>query len=258
MRLHLYEWGDPGAPAVLCLHGVTGHALRFRRLAEERLADRFHVLAPDLRGHGRSGYDPPWTFATFVADVLETLDGAGVGSAAWVGHSFGGRLALEAAASAPERVERIALLDPAIDVVPHVALNTAEALWVTETFASLDEMIASRLLSDPDSPRHFVEEDVAQHAEPTAGGRYRHRYCRSAAVSVYGELATAPPPPETARVPMLIVHAPAFGLVREEHLAAYPDAEILAVPGRHMVIWDAWEQTADAVVRFLEDSRAES
>jgi hypothetical protein len=48
------------------------------------------------------------------------------------------------------------------------------------------------------------------------------------------------------------VHAPAFALVREEHLAAYPAAEVLAVPGRHMVYWDAWKQTADAVDRFLE------
>ena len=61
MRLHLHEWGDPGAPVVLCLHGVTGHGLRFRRLAEERLATRYRVLAPDLRGHGRSGWEPPWT-----------------------------------------------------------------------------------------------------------------------------------------------------------------------------------------------------
>jgi lipase len=251
MRLHLYEWGEPGAPAVVCLHGVTGHALRFRRLAEERLASRFRVLAPDLRGHGRSGYDPPWTFATFVDDVLETMDAAGVESAAWIGHSFGGRLALEAAASAPQRVERIALLDPAIDVIPHVALNTAESLWVTQTFASPDEIVQARLASDPDSPREFVDEDVEQHTEATADGRYRNRYCRSAAVSVYGELATPAPPPATLRVPLLIVHAPAFGLVRDEHLTAYPDAEVVPVPGRHMVIWDAWEQTADAVERFL-------
>jgi pimeloyl-ACP methyl ester carboxylesterase len=57
-------------------------------------------------------------------------------------------------------------------------------------------------------------------------------------------------------VPLLIVHAPAFGLVREEHLVAYPDAEILAVPGGHMVYWDAWEQTADAVERFLQNTSA--
>jgi len=256
MRLHLYEWGDPEAPAVLCLHGVTGHGLRFRRLAEERLANRYRVLAPDLRGHGRSGWEPPWTFATFVEDVLETLDGAGLESAAWIGHSFGGRLALETAAKAPERIERVALLDPAIDVIPHVALNTAETARPDQTFDSPEEAVAARLQTDPDSPRAFVEEDVAQHLEQTTDGRYRFRFCRSAVVSVYGELATPPPPAETLRVPALIVHAPAFALVREDHLASYPDAEVLAVPGRHMVYWDAWEQTADAVERFLEDPRA--
>lgn len=251
MRLHLHEWGDPAAPPVVCLHGITAHGLRFRRLAEQRLASRFRVLAPDLRGHGRSEREPPWTFGTFVDDLLETLDAAGVGSAAWVGHSFGGRLVLEAAAAAPERVERAALLDPAFHVLPHVALNQAETAG--ETFASPEEAVAARLQSDPDSPREFVEEDVGQHLELALDGRYRFRYCRSTAVSVYGELATEPPPAETLQVPVLIVHSPAFGLVREEHLAAYPDAEILAVPGGHMVYWDAWEQTADAVDLFLEN-----
>ena len=254
MRLHLHEWGDPNAPAVVCLHGITAHGLRFRRLAEERLANRFRVLAPDLRGHGRSEREPPWTFDTFVEDVLETLDGAGVGSAAWVGHSFGGRLALETASTAPERVERIALLDPAFHVLPHIALDRAENAG--GSFASPEEALAARLESDPGSPREFVEEDVEQHLELATDGRYRFRYCRSTAVSVYGELATQPPPSETLRVPILIVHAPAFGLVRDEHLAAYPDAEILAVPGGHMVYWDAWEKTAEALERFLENPSA--
>jgi lipase len=254
MRLHVHEWGDPAAPVVVCLHGITAHGLRFRRLAEERLAGRFRVLAPDLRGHGRSDREPPWTFGTFVEDVLETIDAAGVSSGAWLGHSFGGRLVLEIAAAAPERVERVALLDTAFNVLPHVALNSAET--VGETFASIEEAVAARLHSDPGSPREFVEEDVEQHLELAPDGRYRFRYCRSTAVSVYGELATQPPPPETLRVPLLIVHAPAFGLVREEHLVAYPDAEILAVPGGHMVYWDAWEQTADAVERFLENTSA--
>jgi lipase len=250
MRLHLHEWGEPAAPAVVCLHGITAHGLRWRRLAEERLAGRFRVLAPDLRGHGRSEREPPWTFGTFVDDVLETIDAAGVRSAAWVGHSFGARLILETAATAPERVERVALLDPAFDVLPHVALNRAETAG--ESFASPEEAVAARLQTDPGSPRAFVEEDVEQHLELTSDRGYRYRYCRSTAVSVYGELTTQPPPPETLRTPALIVHAPDFGLVREEHLAAYHGAEILAVPGGHMVYWDAWEQTADAVERFLD------
>ena len=57
--LAVREWGDPAAPRVVCLHGVTGHGRHFAGLAE-RLAPRFQVLAPDLIGHGDSPYAPPW------------------------------------------------------------------------------------------------------------------------------------------------------------------------------------------------------
>ena len=58
-------------------------------------------------------------------------------------------------------------------------------------------------------------------------------------------------------MPTLLLHAPAYGLVREEQLAAYaPHAETVAVPGMHMVMWDAFDEVADAVERFLEDPRA--
>ena len=82
MRLNTYEWGDESASLVVCLHGVTGHGLRFRKLAEERLANRFHVVAADLRGHGHSTWDEPWDIATHVADLLDTFDEP----ANWIGH----------------------------------------------------------------------------------------------------------------------------------------------------------------------------
>ncbi len=122
MRLHVHEWGDRGSPTLVCLHGVTTHGRRFRKLAEERWADRFHVLAPDLRGHGESGYEPPWDIETHVADLIETVGEAGT----WVGHSFGGRLVLEVAKRQPELVARAVLLDPAIQILPHVGFDFAE------------------------------------------------------------------------------------------------------------------------------------
>ena len=102
MKLNTYEWGDESAPLVVCLHGVTGHGLRFRKLAEERLAHRFHVVAADLRGHGHSTWDEPWDIGAHVADLLETFDRP----AYWIGHSFGGRLTMEVAAVRPELVRR--------------------------------------------------------------------------------------------------------------------------------------------------------
>ena len=117
MLLQLHEWGERTAPPVVALHGIGGFGRRFRKLAEERLAGRFRVVAPDLRGHGSSSWEPPWTIATHVADVLETIDAAGVERARFVGHSYGGRLILELAALEPKRIERAALLDPAIELL---------------------------------------------------------------------------------------------------------------------------------------------
>jgi lipase len=251
MRLHTHEWGAADAPPVVCLHGVTGHGERFRALAEEHWAERFRVVAPDLRGHGRSGWEPPWNLATHVADIIETIDALEIETADFVGHSFGGRLILELAAAHPERMRRAVLLDPAIDVLPHVALQAAELERSDKVFVSA-EAYADDRGDGPTTPRELVLADAAAHTDLLADGALKRRTCQSAVVTIYGELAAAPPPPETLRAPTLLVYAPAYGLVRDEHLEAYAGhAEIVGVPGMHMVIWDAYDEVAAAVERFL-------
>jgi lipase len=254
MRLHVHEWGD-GQP-VVCLHGVTGHGRRFRRLAEERLASRFHVLAPDLRGHGRSDWDPPWSIPAHVEDLRETAAAHGVERAAWMGHSFGGRLVLELAAVAPQLVERLVLLDPAIHPLPHVSRDLAEHERVQQVFDSLQEAVDARIAANPTNPREAVEEDAREHFEVGRDGRLRRRCLQAAIVTIYGDAAAAPPPPDTLLAPTLLLFAPAYGLVREEQIAAYREAlgerlELVEVPGGHMVFWDAFDETAAAVERFL-------
>jgi lipase len=252
MRLHLHEWGDPGAPPLVCLHGVSAHGRRFRRLAEERWADRFHVLAPDLRGHGRSGWEPPWSTAQLVADVLETTGVAGT----WLGHSLGARLVLEVAARRPELVGRAILLDPAIQVLPNVALDLAQQQCQDGSYASVEEAVEARRLTSELAPREIIEEDMIEHLVRGPDGRYRLRCCRPAVASLFGELVTPPAPPETLRAETLLVYAPAFGLVHDEQVEAYRAAlgerlTVVAVPGGHMVFWDAYEQTAAAIDAFL-------
>jgi lipase len=256
LQLHLHEWGDPAAVPVVCIHGVNAHGRRFRKLAEERLEHRFRVLAPDLRGHGFSDWEPPWTIATHAHDLLETLDAAGIRRARFVGHSLGGRLVLELAALDPGRVERAALLDPAIEILPHVGFDFAERERADHSFASPDEAIEARLATSDSTPRVFLEEEMREHLLQHPDGRFRYRYCPSAVVSLYGELCTPPPPPETLRVPTLLVHAGRFGLVREEQVESYRAAlaeliQVVEVEGGHMVYWDAYEQTAAAVDAFL-------
>lgn len=253
MRLYVHEWGDDGAPPVVCLHGVTAHGERYKQLAEERWAARFHLYAPDLRGHGRSGWEPPWTFETHVDDLVETADALGLEQPDWVGHSFGGRLILELAARHPERIRRAVLLDPAIDILPHVADFMAEVESAEPIVGSAEESVMSRHdAGEIDVSRALA--DVPLHHDVLPDGRLRRRTSQDAVVSIYRELATKAPPPETLTVPALLVYSPAYGLVRDDHLAAYAGrVDPVAVPGLHMVMWSAFDETADAVERFLQD-----
>ena len=261
MRLHLHEWGDSDAPALVCLHGVSAHGRRFRRLAEERLAKRFRVLAPDLRGHGQSGWEPPWNIRTHLDDVLETVTGAGVEPpVAWLGHSFGGRLVLELCATAPGWVASAVLLDPALQILPHVGFDFAEDAARERSFASPEEAVEARLASGfPPSPREFVEEEAREHLVESPEGQLCWRYSRAAVATMYGELCTEPPAPTALCTPALLVHASKFGLVRDEQLEEYVEQlgdrlEVVAVEGGHIVYWDAYEETAAAIDRFFTES----
>ena len=255
MRLHVHEWGDPEAPTVVCVHGVSAHGRRYRRLAEERLANRFRVLAPDLRGHGASEWEPPWNLGTHLDDLLETF--AAEGPVPWVGHSFGGRLVLEIAAHRPELLVCAVLLEPAIQILPHVGFDFAQQAAKDHAFSTPDEAIEARLTSGSATPRAALEEEAREHLEASTDGLLRWRYARAAVATVYSELCREPPPPTVlAEIPTLLVHAEQFGLVREDQLEEYPAVlgdglELVAVPGGHVVYWDAFEPTAEAVEKFL-------
>ncbi len=251
-RLHVYEWGDPGSPQIVCLHGVTSYGGRFNRLAES-LADRYHVVAPDLHGHGRSDWEPPWSLDAHLEAILETV---GDGACIWVGHSFGGRLVAELAARRPERVERLVLLDPALQVLPHVAFDMAELERADASYESVEEAVQARYDSGRVllAPRDLVIESDRDHLDPGPDGRLRYRYCKSAVIAAWSIMAT--PPPAPASVPTLIVAGADSWLTLGEHADAYRNAlgdrlELVTVPGGHTVYWDALEETSDALAAFL-------
>ncbi len=256
MTLHLHEWGATGSPPLVCLHGVSAHGARFRRLAEGRLAARFRVLAPDLRGHGRSTWEPPWGIDTQLDDVLGTVEAAGVESAVWLGHSLGGRLILELAAREPERVERAVLLDPAIRLRPDIALRLADQarreLWFSSPAEAVPPGLGGPLFH---TPPELLAEEREQHLEAFGGG-YRWRYCTSAVVALLGELASWAPPPEQLRAPVLLVLGADESVVGPRQLERYRRAlgdrlQVETVPGGHLVLWDAFEETAEAAAGFL-------
>ena len=253
MKLALHEWGETGDPRVVCLHGVRNHGGHFGLLAEA--LPGFHVLAPDLLGHGSSSYEPPWDIGTHVDAIAETV---GASPAVLIGHSFGGRLAFELAARAPELVPKLVLLDPAILLPGHVALAAAENARIDKSYVSFDELIERRYEESQlqRAPRELVVEDLASHVVLDEDGRCRYRYCLSAVVAAYGEMASQPPRFEDVRVPTLLVLGERSYLPYDHLLDAHRDAlgdllEVAVVPGGHSVLWDALEETAVAVSAFL-------
>jgi lipase len=107
--LRVGRWNGAG-PTILALHGITATHVGWLEVAD-RLPDRT-VIAPDLRGRGRSAHLPePYGFAAHVADLLALLDAVSCDRAVVVGHSMGGFLATLLAARHPDRVSRLVLLD---------------------------------------------------------------------------------------------------------------------------------------------------
>lgn len=108
VTLHVAEAGDPGAPAILAVHGWPQHWWLWRDVFPV-LAETHRVVCPDLRGMGWSGQpaDGDFTKARMAGDLLALLDVLGIERAGYLGHDWGGWAGWLAALRAPERITRL-------------------------------------------------------------------------------------------------------------------------------------------------------
>ncbi|MEZ4479538.1 MAG: alpha/beta hydrolase [Dehalococcoidia bacterium] len=112
ISLHYQEWGDPAAPPIIMLHGfgVSGHM--FDEFAG-RLADRYHLIALDQRGHGDSAWSDEGDYSreAFVRDLEGFREALGIERFILIGHSMGGLNSVSYTASYPSRVSALVLVD---------------------------------------------------------------------------------------------------------------------------------------------------
>jgi len=225
-------------------------------VAEGWLADRY-VVAPDLLGHGSSPYEPPWSIDEHVRLLLEAVGDA---PAAWIGHSFGGRLAFEVAARRPDLVERLVLLDPAILISPEIGLLVAENDRRDRSYASFDEGVDRRFVESllSRTSRDHVVEDLEGFLVEDEDGRWRYRYSQASVIAAYGEMASQPPAFADVRIPTLLLRGEDSYVTYDHLIDAHRDAlgdllSEVSVPGGHTVLWDALEETAEAISAFLHE-----
>jgi lipase len=256
MRLHTRSWGAAAAAPVVCVHGIGQHGGIFEGLGERLAAAGRRTFALDLRGHGASAHDPPWNLDTHVGDLLETLDAEGIESATVVGHSFGGAVVAVLAARAPERVRRLALLDPGFGLPADYVLKSAEMDRLDWSFASVEGAVNALLAADTvaAAPRETVAAFATSNLRPGADGRLRFGFCPAAVVVAWSEM-TLPPPP-IAPVPTLVVRPVASQIPAAPQDRRYREElgsllTLKGVPNGHNVLWESPAETIAALSEFL-------
>jgi pimeloyl-ACP methyl ester carboxylesterase len=179
-RFHYTEQGDPAAPAVIMLHGVTGHA---RTWDDEgaALAGRYRVLALDQRGHGDS--DPPpdtdYTIAALSGDLAAFADTLGLRTFAIVALSLGGRVAMQYAGTNPGRVTRLVVVDIGPDIAPDGRMRVGTMMAATpERFETIDAVLAYQRANNPRYTEALLRARVQHGVRPLPGGGFTWKYDR--------------------------------------------------------------------------------
>jgi len=143
MDLNTNEWGEPGGPRVLLLHGLQSASDTWYRIAEGLAAAGAHVTAPDLRGHGKSPRGERYAFADFLSDLKPGWDLV-------VGHSLGAVLAAQALQDDRDFARAAVLIDPPF-VIPDEQLDAVLA-------EQLAEQRATQYAIQAANPRWSVED----------------------------------------------------------------------------------------------------
>lgn len=168
LEYSIKEWGDVGSPQLFLLHGWMDCAATFGYLMP-KIAERFHVIAPDLRGfgdseHATNGY---W-FPDYFADLDFILDHyAPQGKVNLIGHSMGGNIVVMYAGIRPERVDRVLSLEAigAFATEPKDAVSKYRQ-WMTEVSSPQEPRVyphpnmlkSSIYKGNPQLPDHIIED----------------------------------------------------------------------------------------------------
>ena len=148
-RLNFKEQGE--GQTVVLIHGLFGSLDNLGLLARP-LSEQYRVISVDLRNHGASFHSDEMSYPAQAADILALLDHLGLEQVALVGHSMGGKVAMQVAKQAPHRVSKLVVADIAPVAYPHARHKNV--------FAGLNATLAT-----PPQSRSEAEAMLAEHIE---------------------------------------------------------------------------------------------
>ena len=193
LRLHYVDWGNPDAPPLVLLHGGQDHCRNWDWVAQHLRHD-WHIIAPDLRGHGDSQWSATgsYTMAGYVYDLAQLVDQQRLAPVTIVAHSLGGNIALRYAGIYPEKVKALVSIEglgPSPKALAERAGHTIDQRmrkWIDLThalagrqprcYASIEDAFrrmqeANKHLS-PAQARHLTQHGVNQNEDGTFSWKF--------------------------------------------------------------------------------------
>jgi esterase len=234
MLLHHLHRGE--GPPVLLLHGLFGSAANLGMVARG-LAPTFSVFSLDLPNHGRSPRRAAMGYADMARDVAAFIRGRDLGPCHLLGHSMGGKVAMQLALQEPELVNRLVVADIApVPYPPHhdqvLAGLAAVAAAAPEERKQADEILAAHV--EEPGVRAFLLKSW----QKQANGRWGWLIEVEAIEANYSKLGAPNVPPTPGGChdgPTLFIIGSESNYVRPEHrdaiLALFPAAEVKIIQG---------------------------
>jgi pimeloyl-ACP methyl ester carboxylesterase len=199
LRLHYVDWGNPGAPPLILLHGGRDHCRNWDWVARDLRRD-YHIIAPDLRGHGDSAYSPSgdYSMSAFVYDLAQLIHRQHLAPVRIVAHSLGGAISLRYAGIYPENVSHLVAIE-GLGPSPAMLAKRGEAdvkdrmrRWIDEEralagrlprrYASIDDALARMQAENkhltPEQARYLTVHGVSQNEDGTFSWKFDN-YIRS-------------------------------------------------------------------------------
>jgi pimeloyl-ACP methyl ester carboxylesterase len=251
------EWGDAAAPPMVLLHGLTGHAHTWDHMAVA-LAKRYHIFAPDQRGHGDTQHAPAYATQDFVDDLEALVVAWGLHRFVLIGLSMGGHNAMAYTAAYPDRVSRLVVIDipPKMDRTRAPNWNVISKLAETghHRYLTVDEAFADARAANATAPddnlRYRTELNLEKHPDGTMSLKYDPKApARWEPADLTGRLASI-------AAPVLLVRGGLTTVlpreVAERMTSMFPDAELVEVPDSgHSVPTDRPEKLTAIVLDWL-------
>ncbi|HEU5195809.1 MAG TPA: alpha/beta hydrolase [Methylomirabilota bacterium] len=193
LRLHYVDWGNPDKPPMLLVHGGRDHCRNWDWTAEA-LREDWHVIAPDLRGHGDSQWstDGSYNLAGYIYDLAQLIHQQRLAPVTIVSHSLGGVISLRYAGLYPETVKKIVAIEGIGPAPARLAEYRARTIvdrldaWIKEQrmlsarlprrYASIEDAFKRMQEENPhltaERARHLTEHGVNQNEDGTYSWKF--------------------------------------------------------------------------------------